>query len=312
MPAYNAEKYLREAMESVLSQSFENFELIVINDGSKDNTIDICSEFEKKDKRVKLIDKKNGGVAAARNDALDVACGQYVMFVDSDDIIYPKSLQTLYDILAKNPYDYLRFEYQTIDEGNKPLYPNYEAKKRHKFVGMTMDSSKCIKNLVRGEFFSCVGVFRRSVIENNHIRLLKGCTYNEDTLFMMEFFRCSETHAYEDDVMYGYRKTTDAATAHFTDRNYSDVCRVVANLIGMDCAKVKIEHKVLKKEVERLCLHLLVSDKEKFCKEDKMACEYCMSHPIMLKWKILTFCGINLGLKLLPILNLFEKVLRRF
>ena len=94
MPAYNAEKYLDKAIKSVLDQSFRDFELIVINDGSHDRTADICRAYTTKDARFKFIDKENGGVAAARNDALDVAKGVFIMFVDSDDVIYPHSLKT--------------------------------------------------------------------------------------------------------------------------------------------------------------------------------------------------------------------------
>ena len=121
MPAYNADKYLDKAIKSVLDQSFRDFELIVINDGSHDRTADICRAYITKDARFKFIDKENGGVAAARNDALDIAEGQFVMFVDSDDVIYPYSLQTLYDILVCNKFDYLRFEYKTIDENGNSL-----------------------------------------------------------------------------------------------------------------------------------------------------------------------------------------------
>lgn len=151
MPAYNAEKYLDKAIKSVLDQSFRDFELIVINDGSHDRTADICRAYITKDARFKFIDKENGGVAAARNDALDVAKGVFIMFVDSDDVIYPHSLQTLYEVLSKAPYDYLRFEYQTIDEEGNSLYPNYEAKNRKKFSG------KCVDAAWRpGKLFCCL------------------------------------------------------------------------------------------------------------------------------------------------------------
>ena len=306
MPAYNAEKYLDKAIKSVLDQSFRDFELIVINDGSHDRTADICRAYTTKDARFKFIDKKNGGVAAARNDALDVAKGVFIMFVDSDDVIYPHSLQTLYEVLSKAPYDYLRFEYQTIDEEGNSLYPNYEAKKRKKFSGKCVDAAKCIQQLVRGEFFSCVGTYKRSIIENNQLRFMKGCTYNEDTLFMTEYFTHSKTHSYVSDVMYGYRKTGEAVTSNFTERNYQDVKRVVEKMILMIPCE-NLPYYVIKVIIESLCLRLILFSKNT---EGKVF-DFCLKKPIKIEWKVIKYCGITIGLKIFPFINLYKKNLRK-
>lgn len=306
MPAYNAEKYLDKAIKSVLDQSFRDFELIVINDGSHDRTADICRAYITKDARFKFIDKENGGVAAARNDALDVAKGVFIMFVDSDDVIYPHSLQTLYEVLSKAPYDYLRFEYQTIDEEGNSLYPNYEAKKRKKFSGKCVDAAKCIQQLVRGEFFSCVGTYKRSIIENNQLRFMKGCTYNEDTLFMTEYFTHSKTHSYVSDVMYGYRKTGEAVTSKFTERNYQDVKRVVEKMILMIPCE-NLPNKIIKRTIESLSIRLILLSK------DTTSTEYafCINRPIMLEWKVFKFLGLSTGIKTLPVLNVIKKIIRK-
>lgn len=306
MPAFNAEKHLEEAIDSVVKQSFPDFELIVVNDGSCDHTKDICQRWMKKDARVQFIDKMNAGVAAARNDALDVAKGVFIMFVDSDDVIYPHSLQTLYEVLSKTPYDYLRFEYQTIDEVGKNLYPNYEAKKRKKFSGKCVDAAKCIQQLVRGEFFSCVGTYKRSVIENNQLRFMMGCTYNEDTLFMMEYFTHSKTHSYVSDVMYGYRKTGDAVTSKFTERNYQDVKRVVEKMILMIPCE-NLPNKIIKRTIESLSIRLILLSK------DTTSTEYafCINRPIMLEWKVFKFLGLSTGIKTLPVLNVIKKIIRK-
>lgn len=311
MPAYNAERFLCEALDSVLTQSFTNFELIVINDGSTDHTIDILRKYAVSNLQVKIIDKENAGVAAARNDALEVAQGQFVMFVDSDDVIYPGTLQYLHDILVENQYDYLRFEYKTIDEGGRDLYPNYEAQKREKYCGKNVDSSDCIIKLVRNEFFSCVGVFKRSIIETFHVRLMKGCTYNEDTLFMMEFFMHSSSHSYVNNIMYGYRKTSNAVTAKFTERNYNDVRRVIGRLIDGGKKDSKISPFVLQSVVESLCLRLIAHDKDKFCRESANELAYCLKNHVKIEWKLIKLLGIRLGLSLMPLVNLSKKVLRR-
>ena len=87
VPVYNAEKTLRRCVDSILAQTFEDFELILINDGSKDQSGDICDEYAAKDPRVKTVHKTNGGVSSARNAGLCIAQGEYIAFIDSDDYI---------------------------------------------------------------------------------------------------------------------------------------------------------------------------------------------------------------------------------
>ena len=96
VPVYNAEKYLRRCIDSILSQSFTDFELILIDDGSTDLSPQICDEYASRDNRIKLIYKKNAGVSAARNDGLDIAQGEFITFVDSDDWVDERYLECLY------------------------------------------------------------------------------------------------------------------------------------------------------------------------------------------------------------------------
>ena len=87
MPVYNVEKYLDRAIFSVLNQTFKDFELILVNDGSTDNSKFICEKYVEIDKRVRFIDQKNQGAHTARNNAIDISCGKYMMFFDSDDYV---------------------------------------------------------------------------------------------------------------------------------------------------------------------------------------------------------------------------------
>lgn len=87
MPVYNAEKYLNRSIESVMNQTYKNIEIILVNDGSTDASLTICSNYQKADSRIKLINQKNSGVSAARNRGIDEATGTYIMFIDSDDYI---------------------------------------------------------------------------------------------------------------------------------------------------------------------------------------------------------------------------------
>ena len=98
VPVYNVEKYIERCIKSILNQSFTNFELILVDDGSPDNCGKICDEYKKKDSRIKVIHKKNGGLSDARNAGIERAKGEYIAFVDSDDFIN----KYMYEILYKN------------------------------------------------------------------------------------------------------------------------------------------------------------------------------------------------------------------
>lgn len=122
VPIYNVEKQLSECIESILNQTFMNFELILVDDGSPDKCGEICDEYEKKDKRIKVIHKKNGGLSDARNAGLDIAKGKYIGFVDSDDIIHPEMYERMYNCINKYNADIVQCKFKkfkTIEDINK-------------------------------------------------------------------------------------------------------------------------------------------------------------------------------------------------
>ena len=102
VPVYNVEKYLEKCLKSIISQTYKNLEIIVVNDGSIDNSLEICKKFEKIDKRIKVIDKENGGLSDARNAGLKIATGDYIGFVDSDDYISEDMFETLGKLLKEH------------------------------------------------------------------------------------------------------------------------------------------------------------------------------------------------------------------
>lgn len=105
VPIYNVEEYLESCIESILNQTFKSFELILVDDGSTDKSGEICDKYEEIDSRIKVIHKNNGGLSSARNAGLDIACGKYIGFVDSDDTIHPKMYEILYDLIKKYKVD---------------------------------------------------------------------------------------------------------------------------------------------------------------------------------------------------------------
>ena len=96
IPVYNVEEYLPVCLDSVLAQTFSDFEAVCVNDGSPDNSAAILEKYAKKDARIKVVSRPNGGLSAARNTGLENACGEYIYFLDSDDYIHPQLLEILY------------------------------------------------------------------------------------------------------------------------------------------------------------------------------------------------------------------------
>ena len=107
IPAYNAEKYICRCVDSVLTQTFKDFELILVNDGSPDQSGIVCDELAKKDSRIKVIHKKNGGSNSARRDGFLYSTGKYLVFLDSDDTLTQRALSILYDNITKG-YDVVK------------------------------------------------------------------------------------------------------------------------------------------------------------------------------------------------------------
>ncbi len=125
VPIYKVEKYLRQCVDSLLSQTFSDFELILVDDGSPDSCPEICDEYAEKDERIKIIHKQNGGLVSARKAGTQIAQGDYIIAVDGDDCVNVKMLETVNGILSEKRYDIVCFGYDTYPEGNNNIKPSY-------------------------------------------------------------------------------------------------------------------------------------------------------------------------------------------
>ena len=123
VPVYHVEKYLDTCVQSILNQTYKDLEIILVDDGSADACSKMCDEYEKLDSRVKVIHKENGGLSDARNAGLDVATGDYIAFVDSDDYIHPDMYANMYAFLERNPdFNLVMCRYKKVEEDEKEIY----------------------------------------------------------------------------------------------------------------------------------------------------------------------------------------------
>ena len=129
VPVFNSEKYLPECIQSILNQTYKYFELILVDDGSTDNSLSICSYFSNIDKRVKVISQENSGAPIARNKGLFSSNGSYVMFFDSDDIMVQNCLETMISAISKNNIDLCIANYETFSNSTKKIrYKNFNKR----------------------------------------------------------------------------------------------------------------------------------------------------------------------------------------
>ena len=116
VPAYNAEAYLRQCLDSIISQTLQDIEILCINDGSKDSTLEIMREYAAKDSRLKVIDKPNTGYGNSMNVGLQMAKGEYIGIVESDDFVKPEMYQVLYEAASKNELDLVKADFVVFME----------------------------------------------------------------------------------------------------------------------------------------------------------------------------------------------------
>lgn len=216
IPVYKVEKYLATCVDSVLRQSFQDFEIILVDDGSPDSCPTICDRYAEGDSRIRVIHKENAGLGMARNSGLDVARGEYVCFIDSDDYIAPNTLEYCHSVAEKEDADQVRFLFDRFSDSDD-INSEMSATDEGYVVGIGDGKLQPIINIIsplldRQTFFapstasSCTALYRRSVIERNSIRFLsERQMMSEDYIFNVDIGAVCEKIVYTSNKFYHYR-----------------------------------------------------------------------------------------------------------
>ena len=198
IPVYNAEKYLRECLDSVLTQSFDCFELLLINDGASDLSGKICDEYAEKDPRVKVLHKENGGVSFARNMGIDKASGNLIVFIDSDDFVEPNFLENLLSdatnsdlviaginkIKKDQSVTSFNFPNQLVDVSEKKIY---------------------LEDYPLSDYgYPFSKLFKKDILDRHHIRFIEDVHMFEDVLFLFEYLKFCDKIKFNDKSLYNY------------------------------------------------------------------------------------------------------------
>ena len=219
--AYNEEKYISKAIESILNQTLTDFELIIVNDGSTDNTLNIINSF--KDNRIRLINQENIGLGASRNKAMKIASGEYVTFLDADDWFSSNALKETYNEASLKNTDITFFQMINYDDADDRFYENDWFNLNsfdESFDGVVFTPHDCKDFLFDLSVSACQKFYKNSFLQKSKVKFPEGI-YFEDMPFFFEIFLKAQRISIIRKHFYYRRKHTKSIT-HIVDCNYLD------------------------------------------------------------------------------------------
>lgn len=217
LPVYNASKYLDECIKSILDQSYKNYEAIFVDDGSKDNSLEILRKYQKIDNRVVVIHQDNQGVASARNIGLKYATGQYITFIDPDDYVYSNYLYYLKGLIDNNNCDI------AISKG---IVDSYKPNKKNTNHSLTLFTSQdAIVDILTYKMNVAVWnkMYKRDLLYTNHIKFDEELRMGEGFNFNIDAFKYARKIAIGYEQTYFYRRDNlDSATTKFSTEKWEN------------------------------------------------------------------------------------------
>lgn len=219
VPIYKVELYLEECVDSIISQTYRNLEIILINDGSPDNCGKICDDYALKDDRIKVIHKKNGGISDTRNTGVEACTGEYIAFVDSDDILHPQFIEILYQNLISNKAMISCCSFQKFKHTSEINYVLSE-KKVETFTGDEFLETLYEPNWIPQNVVVWNKIYRKSILEK--LRFPLGMLHEDEFVFH-EIYYGQKKIVYSPMKLYFYRKHRESITQNQTRINYKNI-----------------------------------------------------------------------------------------
>lgn len=233
VPVYKAEAYLHRCVDSILAQTFQDFEVLLVDDGSPDRSGEICDEYARKDKRVRVFHKENGGVSSARNIGLDNLNGEYVCFVDSDDWVEVEMFATLISaIRIRKNLDILFFGFQfEFADVDRKLHPSDKWELKNAYSDTEEGVLSACLLLEKNKMFgwACNKLFRKKLIKNEALRFDETVFLQEDHLFTLNYVQYVNSLQILSYYPYHYRILSSSLTQ--MPRNYFERERVARLLL---------------------------------------------------------------------------------
>ncbi len=221
IPVYNCEEYIGNTLKSVINQDFKDFEIIVIDDGSTDNSLKVINETLKDSgARYKVIHQENGGVSVARNHGIDVSSGEYLVFVDGDDFVMPNHLSELYN--GVRDFGLIQFVKKDGEVLSNPNHFDFEYISTDEFIKKELNME------ILFNFFQLI--YKADIIKDNNIRFSPGVVYGEDTEFALKALIYGSTLHVSNIVTYYYIQRSDSAIRTTEFRRF-DIVEIFESLV---------------------------------------------------------------------------------
>lgn len=251
IPVFNCEKYLCDCLDSCVKQDLPNneYEILCINDGSTDTSIHILNDYANKYRQIKVFSQENRGVSAARNIGLDNAKGEYIMFVDGDDLIRANCLRNLKETLEEKPCARLRMGAYMGDSAGADIF-------KENLEDSTLSKLTLFEVL-------WMSLLRRSIIEEYRLRFVEGITHHEDELFLTDFQNaCSEVVEYPLNIYY-YRRSSGTAIDRTNPVTHNKMMNSFIKILGVCKERMndsayskKLNYELWQKNVARLFFNI--------------------------------------------------------
>lgn len=272
IPVYNAEKYLQETLDSIVAQTFRDFEVILVNDGSKDNSLKIMQEIQDKMSNVVIHNQVNLGVSAARNNGLKLVRGEYVCFVDSDDILHREYLEKMHEMTGTG-VDAVLCEYDVFYNVDQISIKKIETKEPEdlccRYKGEVFDY---IMDLGLGTS-PCIKMYRTELIKKYNVMFDEKSTYGEDMFFNWKFFLVASSVYYIKSKLYFYRQSMISTTMKFHPNLFESYAREYQSVRDFaehnNIDMVKLEKSISRNLIKRIPSFLRMNMRRKggLCKK---------------------------------------------
>lgn len=217
VPVYQVEKYLNRCVDSVLNQTFKDFECILVDDGSTDNSPSICEYYKSKDSRIKVIHKTNGGLSDARNSGIEIAIGKYICFLDGDDCIHHEMLDVLYNTIINNDCEISMCDSCSFYFDVPNTLPTYKFEKYDVYKSM----------ILKPRYSVCNRLYSKQVFEN--IRFPKGKMF-EDQFVIFKLLNDKKIVSTDDKLYYYYQRDDGISKTKTYPENYDFIYSVIEML----------------------------------------------------------------------------------
>lgn len=248
IPVYNSEKYLIKCLESIINQTMQEIEIIIVNDGSTDQSLKILEKYKKNEKRIILLNKENEGVSIARNKALDIATGKYILNIDSDDWIEKKYCEEMYNKAERERLDILISDFYFVENKNKKYCKDLDIDENK-----ILNKDEYIKILFEENFkgYLCNKLIRRDLYAKNKIKFDSDINIMEDMLVLSRLINKSQRIGKINKAYYFYIKNIDSITNNLNIHKLYEIRKAFIFLIK--------ENKSLKAIVYKRYLYTILS-----------------------------------------------------